>query len=83
MNFQADHGFSISFSRTSPAADALVPAYTPMWYATRVMSTSANHWWDGGVPPARKSGRSAANAVVNAAAGVARRLNAVRSSALS
>ena len=92
MNFQADNGFLLSFNRSTRVTGVLVPANTPMWHATKVMSTSANSWWEGGVPPSRGSSenngnngnsRLVANAVANAASGVARRLKAVRSAALS
>lgn len=84
MSFDASSAFSLSFarstaSRTERANEAVVPMYTPMWYATKVMSTTANSWWEGGVPPARRRGQRAANAVAHAAVGVARRLHVVRS----
>jgi hypothetical protein len=81
MNLQASNPFSLqlrsTFAERQPAA--VVPMYTPLWYATRVMSVTANSWWDGGVPPARRRGQRAADAVAHAAVGVARRLHAVRS----
>ena len=81
MNLASSH--SIAFPLVAPAQRAVaapvVPMYTPLWYATKVMSTTAHSWWEGGVPPARKRGRRAADAVAQAAVGVARRLHVVRS----
>jgi len=71
-------GFSLRDTAAERASAAVVPMYTPLWYATKVMSTTANSWWEGGVPPTRRRGARAADAVANAAAGVARRLHAVR-----
>lgn len=83
MSFDAGSAFSLSFIRNTAeraerASEQVVPMYTPMWYATKVMATTANSWWEGGVPPARRRGQRAASAVANAAAGVARRLHVVR-----
>ena len=83
MSFDASSAFSLSFarsdsSRAERATEAVVPMYTPMWYATKVMATTANSWWEGGVPPARRRGQRAADAVAHAAVGVARRLHVVR-----
>jgi hypothetical protein len=83
MNFQASSTFLPSFSHPVRPIEALVPVYTPMWYATKVMSTSANNWWDGGVPPARQSGRGAASEVAGTAPGVVRRLREARIPAFS
>lgn len=84
MNFDASSTLSLSFARNTAsrderATDGVVPMYTPMWYATKVMATTANSWWEGGVPPARRRGQRAASAVAHAAVGVARRLHVVRS----
>ncbi|MCZ2498661.1 hypothetical protein GN316_18005 [Xylophilus sp. Kf1] len=83
MSFDASNALSLPFgrgvaNRAERQADAVVPMYTPMWYATKVMATTANSWWEGGVPPSRRRGQRAADAVVHAAAGVARRLHVVR-----
>jgi hypothetical protein len=83
MNFQTSSAFLPSFSRPVRAIETIVPAYTPMWYATKVMSTSANNWWDGGVPPARRGARGAANEVAGTPSRVARRLQETRSPAFS
>jgi hypothetical protein len=84
MSFDASSALSLSFTRNTAGraervSEPVVPMYTPMWYATKVMATTANSWWEGGVPPARRRGQRAANAVANAAVGVARRLHVVRS----
>lgn len=83
MSFDASNAFSLSFalntaSRAERSAEAVVPMYTPLWYATKVMATTANSWWEGGAPPARRRGQRAADAVAHAAVGVARRLHVVR-----
>jgi hypothetical protein len=46
---------------------AVVPAYTPLWYAARVLKVSANEWWEGGMPPARRRRQRAAQALASAA----------------
>lgn len=83
MSFDASSAFSLPFAlhhahRAERTAETVVPMYTPLWYATKVMATTANSWWEGGVPPARGRQR-AAHAVAQAAVGVARRLHVVRS----
>ncbi|QHI98884.1 hypothetical protein GT347_13320 [Xylophilus rhododendri] len=79
MNFFPSTAFPLA--RTAAferSAAQVVPMYTPLWYATKVMATSANSWWEGGVPPARKRRQRAADAMAHAAAGMARRLHVVR-----
>jgi len=71
-------GFTLRSNSVDSAAPAVVPMYTPLWYATKVMATTANSWWEDGVPPTRRRGQRAADAVVSAAAGVARRLQSTR-----
>lgn len=83
MNLGSAQSFSLHLhspfgERAEKAAAPLVPMYTPLWFATKVMSTTANSWWEGGVAPAGRRGRRAANAVAHAAVGVARRLHVVR-----
>ncbi|WP_295852677.1 hypothetical protein [uncultured Xylophilus sp.] len=63
---------------TSASAPAVVPMYTPLWYATRVLRTTANDWWEGGVPPSRSRHQRATHAVASMAAHFARRLHAAR-----
>ena len=58
------------FGPRQPSACRLpgvVPAYTPLWYAARVLKVSANSWWEDGVPPARRRRQRAAQAITNAA----------------
>ena len=52
--------------------------FTPAWYAVRVMALTANNWWENGEPPMRGRHLRAANAVAQAAAGIARRLHRAR-----
>jgi len=59
-------------------APAPVPMYTPMWFASKVLATTANDWWEDGVPPVRGRRQRATNAMAQAAAGVARRLHVGR-----
>ncbi|MES2184381.1 MAG: hypothetical protein V4505_07535 [Pseudomonadota bacterium] len=58
------------FGPRQPAANRLpgvVPAYTPLWYAARVLKVSAGNWWEDGVPPARRRRQRAAQAITSAA----------------
>jgi len=84
MNFNASSSLSLHLpagftERSGRTSTPVVPMYTPQWYAAKVLATTANSWWEGGVPPVRGRRQRAANAVANAAAGVARRLHVGRS----
>lgn len=57
---------------------AVVGVYTPLWYAARVLNITANSWWDGGVPPARKPRERATDAVAQVAASVVRHMKPPR-----
>lgn len=48
--------------------------YTPLWYAARVLRTTAADWWEGGMPPARGRRQRASAAVAQVAARVARHI---------
>lgn len=70
------------------ATAATVVPYTPLWYAARVLRTSAAEWWEGGVPPARGRRQRAARALScavqvasQAASGMAHRLHGPRQAA--
>ena len=56
------------------SAPAVVGMYTPLWYAAKVLNTTANGWWDGGIPPARKPRERATDAVAQVAASVVRHM---------
>lgn len=82
MNLTSAHAFALQlhgpFERHERVAAQPAPMYTPLWYAGKVMATTAHSWWEGGVPPARRRGHRAKEAVAHAAAGVARRLHVGR-----
>ncbi|WPB56990.1 hypothetical protein [Xylophilus sp. GOD-11R] len=82
MNLTSAHSFALQlhgpFERQERIVAPSAPMYTPLWYASKVMATTANSWWEGGVPPASRRGQRAKDAVAHAAAGVARRLHVGR-----
>jgi len=84
MSFDASSSLSLHLragftERNARTFAPVVPMYTPQWYAAKVLATTAESWWEGGVPPVRGRRQRAANAVAHAAAGVARRLHVGRS----
>ena len=58
-------------------ARSVVGMHTPLWHAARVLNTTANSWWEGGVPPARKRTERASDAVAQMASSVVRHLKPV------
>ncbi|MCS4511575.1 hypothetical protein [Xylophilus ampelinus] len=52
----------------------VVGMYTPLWYAAKVLNTTAHSWWSEGIPPARKRSERATDAVVQVASSVVRHL---------